>query len=354
MTTFAVRLATLVIAVMAQVVGGVDGGTDSYALLMLTAVLARILVRWQPALEKPPASLRGSVGITLQLSSAVATLGILPRLRLAGAAWPYAGLLLLVCAVLGLYAGWMWLRSPALPTAFPHALAGISTLAVGAALMRNPPGTSAWTAALALAVGTLFLSGARKTTLAPVVLAGVWSLSALPFSLTGAGWPSQFGVDQWALPAFVLAQALLLAGFLQLAARPLARGTPQDPATSLGAVRHLGLVFLIGIQLLLGMWGWQGSAVWQSLVPGAAASVMGLVLFAGRLRFGLGEGTPGTAVQGAMDSLIAFITRLATGLYGATGRLVAGVTSLLEGQAGIMWGLLLLALFVSVIVGGNP
>ena len=42
------------------------------------------------------------------------------------------------------------------------------------------------------------------------------------------------------------------------------------------------------------------------------------------------------------------------GAYQASQQLVFGLTSLLEGDAGIMWGLLLLALFVSLIVGRNP
>jgi hypothetical protein len=224
---------------------------------------------------------------------------------------------------------------------------------VGSSLLRNPPGSAAWTAALALACGVLYLSEGRKTSLAPLGLVGAWSLSALPFSLTGAGWPGQFGVEQWALPAFVLAQALLLAGFLQLAARPLARATPQEPVTSLRAVRHLGILFLAGIQLLLGIWGWQGSAVWQALLPGAAASLLGLILFAGRSRLGLTGGAAARAVQGAAERVVGLMASLASGLYAMTGRLVASVTSLLEGQAGIMWGLLLLALFVSLIVGGT-
>jgi hypothetical protein len=233
-------------------------------------------------------------------------------------------------------------------------LAGISALAVGSALLRNPPGAAAWTAALALAGGLLFLSEARKTRLAALGLVGAWSLSALPFSLTGAGWPSQLGVEQWALPAFVVAQSLLLAGFLRSATRPLARGAPQDQMTSLGAVRHLGIVFVVGIQLLLGFWGWRGSAVWQALIPGAAASVLGLILFAGTSRLGLGEGASARAMQVAAERSISLMGDLAIGLYAISERLVASVTSLLEGQAGIMWGLLLLALFVSLIVAGNP
>jgi hypothetical protein len=353
-TVFAVRLGTVVIAMMGQVLGGADPTTDSYALVVLTAVLARILVQWRASSQGPPGYLRGTVGTTLQLSSAIATLGVLPRLKLAGAAWPYAGLLLLLSAAIALYAGWLLLRSSDLPTALPHALAGVSTLAMGASLLRNPAGAAAWTAALAVAFGALFMSAGRKTSLAPAILVGAWSLSALPFSLTGAGWPSQFGLEQWALPAFVLGQALLLGGFVQLAARPLARGAPQDQLTSLHAVRHLGLLFLIAVQLLLGIWGWEGSAVGQSLIPGAAATALGLALFAGRSRLGLARGASQTAQPQAAETSVSMIGNMASELYGFVRRLVTGVTSLLEGQAGIMWGLLLLALFVSLIVGGNP
>jgi hypothetical protein len=351
---FAVRLATLVLAVMAQVLGGAGAATNSYALLMMTAVVARTLVQWRPRPEEPPAHLRGSVGIALQLSSAIATLGVLPGLRLQGGFGPYGGLVLVVCAAVGMYAGWMWLNAPDLRGAFPHALTGISMLAVGTALLRNPPGTSAWVAALALACGVLFLSEGRKTGLAPVVLVGAWSLSALPFSLTGAGWPSKFGVEQWALPAFLLAQALILAGFLRSAAGPLARGAPRHQVTSLQAVRSLGIVFLVGIQVLLGLWGWQGAAVWQSLVPGAIATVLGVVLFAGRSRLGLGGSAVTRFVQSAAERFVTLMRGLALGVYAISGRLVASMTGLLEGEAGIMWGLLLLALFVSLIVSGNP
>jgi hypothetical protein len=351
---FAVQLATLVIAVMAQVLEGAGPATDSYALLMLTAVVARTLVQWRPRSGEAPVYLRGSVGTALQLSSAIATLSVLPRLRLEGGLGPYGGLLLLLCAAVGLYAGWMWLRSPDLRTAFPHAVTGISMLAAGTALLGNAPGTSAWVAALALGCGVLFLAEGRKTGLAPAVIVGAWSLSALPFSLTGAGWPSQFGVEQWALPAFLLAQALILAGFLQSAAKPLARGAPRNQATSLQAVRNLGIVFLMGIQVLLGVWGWQGAAVWQALVPGAIATVLGAILFAGRSRLGIDGGTASRTVQRAGERFVTLMQDLALGVYSISGSLIASVTGLLEGEAGIMWGLLILALFVSLIVGGTP
>jgi hypothetical protein len=158
----------------------------------------------------------------------------------------------------------------------------------------------------------------------------------------------------WVLPAFMLAQALLLAGFLHHATRASVQASLDSQPAWLRGMYHAGLGFVLLIQLILGFWGWAGARQTQSWPAGLIATALGLVIFWGRTRLKLANFGFGERMQRLRSAFVGLVTAMLRGAYQASQQLVFGLTRLLEGDAGIMWGLLLLALFVSLIVGGNP
>ena len=111
---------------------------------------------------------------------------------------------------------------------------------------------------------------------------------------------------------------------------------------------------MLAVQLALGLWGWAGAAQAGLWPAGLGATALGLVIFWGSSRLPLGESGLLQRVQRSGASTYRFVSALLRAAYQLLQGLLLGVTSLLEGDAGIMWGLLLLALFVSLIVGGKP
>ena len=112
---------------------------------------------------------------------------------------------------------------------------------------------------------TLFLSSVQHRWLNRALVLGAWILSALPFCLTAAAWVPSPAILDWSLPVFLIAQAMLLAGYFHHALRPMAR-QPADPnQVWVRGVYPLGILSLLLVALVLGVWGWADQGK-----PGAA------------------------------------------------------------------------------------
>ena len=156
-------------------------------------------------------SLRRGFGTLLRLVSAASSLILLAHVP-AGSSTSFTPFLTAFAIGAAIYGGWMWLRAPDELTGRPYWIIGLAALSVTAALSGNPLGAVAWGCALILVGGALFLASVQQVWLNRVLLVGVWSLSALPFSLTAGAWLGDLG---FFTPLVTAAQALLVAGFVR-------------------------------------------------------------------------------------------------------------------------------------------
>jgi hypothetical protein len=227
----------------------------------------------------------------------------------------------------------------------------MSALAVSAALQANPFAAVAWGCALILAGGALFLISVQQTILSRVMLIGAWGLSALPFSLTASVWTSTAG---WLFPFLLLAQAMLTAGWIRHALRPGARLSYESQAAWGRGVYLTGIGLLLLTIIFLGLFGWDGSLQLGAWVIGLTASLLtfGVIWAVPRIR----TLNPSRAhwIQPESSSWLERAYRVLWDLYRQLGKIIQTVTSVLEGNSGIMWTLLFLALFVSLMTQRNP
>jgi hypothetical protein len=182
------------------------------------------------------------------------------------------------------------------------------------------------------------------------MLAGVWSLSSLPFSLTASAWLGRLG---FFLPFVIAAQALAIAGFMRHALRPGERDMFESQPGWARVVYPAGTLVLIFVQFLLGLFGWNGA-----LEVGAWLQALIVSL----LTFGLVWATPRFRILNPIRAH--WVTSTASrlngvyqglwGLYRFLARLSQSIIVTLEGEGGIMWTLLFLALFVSLLSQGSP
>ncbi|MBM3153403.1 MAG: hypothetical protein FJZ96_14565 [Chloroflexi bacterium] len=292
------------------------------------------------------ALLRRGFGTSLRLVSAASSLALLGRIPAGGMDSPLAPALFVLLALAGIYTSWMWLRASDELTGRPFWLIGAGSLAVAATLGGNPVGSIAWGISLVLAGTLLFTYSARKRTILWLPALAILGLTAWPFTLAASVWQ---GTPLLVWLAFLPVQALLVAGFIRHALHPGDSALESHPRWA-RALYPLGLGLPVLSILLLGVWGWDGAmqvGLWWAGLPGVplAAAVAWLSLRArGRVR-------PIASLPTRwLDILrLSRLSGFLWGIYRSLGRLVNSILSLLEGDGGILWSLLLLVLLVSLL-----
>ena len=295
-------------------------------------------------------TLRRGLGTSLRLISAASSLVLLAHVP-AGSLNPALTPFLLALAIItSIYGGWMWLRAPDELTGRPYWIIGLAALSVISALSGNPLGAIAWGCALVLVGGSLFLASVQQVWLNRVLLIGAWSLSSLPFSLTASAW---LGKLDFFIPFVIIAQALLMAGFVRHALRPAGRDSLDSQPRWSRTVYPIGILLLIAPQVLLGLFGWDGARQIGAWLQAIIASL---------LTFGLVWATPRFRILNPVrahwvnptSSRLSSIYQSTWTVYRILGRIGQTITIALEGEGGIMWTLLFLALFVALLTQGAP
>ncbi|RJP46290.1 MAG: hypothetical protein C4583_19125 [Anaerolineaceae bacterium] len=305
-------------------------------------------------------AVRRGFGTTLRLVSAASSLVILARIPAQGIISPLAPFLLVLVAGAGLYGGWMWVRSPDELAGRPYWVITLASFAIAAALRGNPLGSIAWGSALVLAGSALFLSSIQHKTLQRILLViGLWGISSLPFSPTASGWDVSAN-SSWAIwltwPLLLAAQALLAAGFIRQTLRPAA-SVPLDAQIAWARnIYPIGIGLPLAVLILLGLFGWDGARLLGTLPAGlvAAALTATLLWLTPRLRWL----NPIRAhwirpQQGESSRLDSFYNTL-WNIYRSLGRLSESVSAAFEGDGGILWALLFLVLFLSLLAPRIP
>ncbi len=293
-------------------------------------------------------TVRRGFGTALRLISAASSLVLLshvPAGSLSSALTPFLTSLGIIAAI---YGGWMWLRAPDELTGRPYWIISLAALSIISALSGNPLGVVAWGCALVLVGGALFLSSVQNIWLNRALLVGVWSLSSLPFSLTASAW---LGNLSFFIPFVIVAQALLIAGFVRHALRPGGRDSLDTQESWTRSVYPAGIILLVALQLVLGWIGWDGALQVGAWLQAIIASL---------LTFGLVWATPRFRILNPIrahwvSSTISRMDNAYQGLwaiYRLLARISTAIITTLEGESGIMWTLLFIILFVSLITQG--
>jgi hypothetical protein len=297
--------------------------------------------------------LRRGFGTSLRLVSAAASLSLLARIpanALKSSLPPY---LLILAAITALYAGWMWLRTSDEITGRPFWVLGMASLSVAASLRGNPTGSISWGVMLILGGGLLFLFSARQRSTIWLPLLGLWGLSTLPFSASASVWQSG-NQSSWAFVIpFLPAQALLMAGFI--------RHTLHPGETSLESQERwtkilypTGLLLMASISILLGLWGWDGArnlGVWWAAI---IANLLTIGFTSLALTFLVRLNPSNSPSQWTGIFRLERVYSILTAIYQFFRRVATTITSTLEGEGGLLWSLLLLALILSVLSTQNP
>ncbi len=334
----------------------------SIFLLLAAGLRLGVLPIHLPYLHEPV--LRRGISTTLRMVVAISSLGLLARLPANVAPEAWYSWMLFFAGLAGMYGAAMWLASSDEIRGRPYWLIGLASLAIVSVIRGYPEASLAWGVVLILSGASLFLFSARDRRLMLWPGLGAVALSGLPFTPAGAGWlglsvlPINFP-DIW----FFWVLVLLLAGYLRHLLRP--EETLSTMERWIRGVYPFGLFMLMVTAWLTALLAWPGilglERWWASL---AALLVTGGGGFAlRRLRPWWNSHPEQTGwvsafaktAGGTLDTVLRldWLYHLASWIYLQTQRLIQALTSLLEGEGGVLWVLVLLALLVSLVQGSG-
>lgn len=347
---------------------GAISSTSSLFLLLAAGLRLGVLPLYLPFMHELP--LRRGLGTILRLAPAAASLVLITRTATAGIDSAYTPYLLALVALAAIYGAASWAGAADELAGRPYWILSTASLAVVAAVFGQPQAALAWSLVCIFGGGFIFSYSLRHRRL--LVLAGLalLSIATLPFT---PAWPGT-GIYQWPAAAgqpaagilvinlsLVLTHALILVGFVRHALRPVTgEYRPARGENWVWIVYTLGLVLLplayfgIGWASLpnpaeLPLLAWLGGPVASFL------ALLGWFLLDRALRPGIrGQISSlrrSTSLFSRLSQFFSFnwlYSLLWKGFQGFS-RLLALISRILEGEGGLLWAFVILALIVAFL-----
>jgi hypothetical protein len=227
----------------------------------------------------------------------------------------------------------------------------MSALSLAACLGGNPAGSAAWGVALILFGGISFLYSAKQIWMTRVLAATGLFMLSLPFTLTASGWQADLPLPFVFWPLFIIAHAMLAAGYLRHLLHPAGTEFAQLPNWA-QATYPMGMGILVVTILLGGLWGWPGAFRLVAWGAGLAALLLSAAILFAFLRLPFLKSRAAPKNQSSrLAALLKVFSRALSFLYQLLGGLIIYVSGLLEGDGGLLWTLLLLILLISFLRG---
>lgn len=277
-------------------------------------------------------------------------------------------LLLALTALAAVYGSGMWLVAESEVNGRPFWFIALAALAVASVINGYPQSSIAWGTALIFSGSVLFFFSARRRQILFIPLLGMLGIAGLPYNPAASGWFGLAGGSfRFLTLVYLLSVLFLIWGYLRHTIRP--RDELYRMERWVHTVYPAGLMLLVFGQWLIGIYGWPGSlttGVWWTAIVLALVGAFGGILAFSLRRFFTGDALTGRwvsifiqrvgAVLGAVFRLN-WLYRFVAWVYRVLQGVVQLITAMFEGDGGILWSLVILALLISLIrsgAGGAP
>jgi hypothetical protein len=355
---FSTRVAGVLTVIAAGIYANASGSLSGFSasnpeigLILLIAVGLRLGLL-PPNAPLPNNLSPGGPELVLRLAPAAASLALLPRIQIADVTPALHNLTLLLAGLAIAHASLSWIDAPTPQQGLPFWIMGLAGLGLIAALKGQPGASLVWAVGVLLPGGLIVLYHSHHRRLAVLFLIAAISLTMLPFTPT---WP---GVRTYNTPPtgtnliLLSLQSLLWVGYVRHS---------LDLEPRLSAAEHwvwliypMGLVLILFTYLWIGWWGLRGAGAvfakppsWIESWPAFGCGAIAAVLLALRRRSRASSSRLLMKVQHIVS--ISWLYRSIWGGYHLLRRIFSWLDLLLEGQAGLLWALLLLVLLFSLI-----
>jgi hypothetical protein len=328
-------------------------------LILAAGLRLGVLPLHLPLVHRLP--IKPGLGTVLRLVPAAASYILLVRVSNVGVMGIITPYLLGFTTLASIYAAVRWLFVENELDGRPFWLLGTASLSIAAAIVNQPTACLVWAIASLLSGGFIFSMPLRHRNLIPLTVLGLVNFSALPFSPTWQGmtlysFPPHIPVNQTLFHVFeyflFLSQSVLLAGLIRHALHtifPHAEKKPTHVERWVWLLYPLGLFFILATHLLIGsmLYPRLSEVPISGWVMGPLALIIsGLILYISWRfphPFQLASQSKFTVFW---NSLLSFewLYRHLWKLFRTITRLFALLSSILEGDGGIIWALVLFAL----------
>ncbi len=292
-----------------------------------------------------------SLGTIGRMNSAAASLILLTRIALVGIPGSLSGILLTLSGLAALYGAFSWTTSDDALEGRPYWILGMSAFSVASAIRALPYSSLAWGELAILSGGLIFLNSLRNRFIVTLSLFGFIGLACLPFT---PGWnttelyhpPYSLG-----LLLLLLAQSVFAVGYLHFIFQP---GEEVS-----GLERWVWFVYPWGLLLLpLSNWliawfEWRATLNVLALLPAIlVGALIGLWIYIDRelshrpRLLGISIRI-GRIFVGLLS--LRWLYRSLWRLYFFAGRMIRLLISVMEGDGGVLWALLILVLFIAIL-----
>jgi hypothetical protein len=370
-TVFSIRVAGTLLVLLAILFARSRGipfaldmipGTLSFFMLLAVGLRLGVLPLNLPYTREVYAW-RG-LGNVLRMIGPASSLVVLGRMPAQVVPDEWRPLLLGLSALAALYGSMMWLVSNHELNGRPYWSISMAALAIASVINGSPQASIAWGTTLILSGSVLFLYSAQRRRNLIIPLLGLLSITGLPFFPTASALAGVIGPQpRFSSLIFLISVVLLILGFLRHLLRP--REELYRMERWIHTVYPAGLVFLILAHWGIAVFGWPGSltlGVWWA--SAALTLLAGLSIF---LAFSFRETLVTDAIAGRWVSVFArrtgsvlsnlfqlnWLYRFFAWLYQVLQSVIQLLTAILEGDGGILWSLVLLALLISLILTGG-
>ncbi len=320
---------------------------QNLGVIIILGVIIRSFALFLPHPYSRDAAIRNGYEATYKLISAAATLVMLSHVKMVLSTSLVISLLILSIAITGLISVYSWLRNSREIFNQSNWIMGLTSLAISATLMGNPLGSAAWGSVCLFAGGLLFLYSHRNRVLTVTLLIAAYILSSLPFSITATGWSEIISKFWIALIFLIPLQSLLTAGYIRSIAREEKENLDNQPRW-VNVFYPIGLVSLALSGLVLGVTGWDGASQMGAWIPAVIVAVLTVIISFVLIRIPIPAPLDSRLLKQPVAWAGTFIA-IWWGMFRALRRLLDILTTTFEGDGGVLWTILFLIVFISIL-----
>lgn len=368
--SFSANMAALVMVIVAGMMLWAKGKPvefndlpPSVSLLLLLAAGLRLGVLPPLLPFNYQLDIRGELETILQMIPASASFILLVRVAATGITGPVFPYLLAFTVLVGLYASYKWSTVPDVASGKMYWVLGVASLAISAAILTQPTASLAWSIACLLSGSLVYSMSIRHRTLIPVIILALFSLSLLPFSPTWQGANlyqslldndfSLFVVILFSI-LLILIQSLIFTGYFRLIVKGI-YPAEQIKATHIERwvwfIYPFGLVLMVLTHLLIGLLilpDLHNLPLYSWIIGPLTLLVFALLIYLSKLITIPSPAVPARQTPNFWTKLFSleWLYLLVWKLYHTFTRVFSLVSSILEGDGGLLWALVIFALIV--------
>ncbi|MFC2028501.1 hypothetical protein ACFLTX_01095 [Chloroflexota bacterium] len=316
------------------------------ALVLIGAVILRIGIFTNPQIGNKTDSNKSyfSISRSVHALSGLILIAYLPAGFIPQAIIPVAIIILgLLCIVSGL----AWFISGSSPSGWIYWIMGFTLLTLINSLAGNFDGNLPLLAVAILFGSLVTFNNNRISKRMWILILSLWALSTLPYSLSFGILPTEASALNYYYIPTILGYSLLVAGFINQITIKKKRNTYPSQPRWITIMYWSGLILIIGTILIFGLnqGRYYGSLQfsWMQFLPIGLAAIFS-ILYSGLIK-------TFNKINFQFPSIINRnqISSFLWGFYNLIRRIINGINFILEGDGGILWSLVLLLLFITLL-----